>query len=292
MKAYVIGNAALDETLAIDRFVQPDASVFGRPLSRDLGGKGTNQAIALARTGLPCQLFAAVGQDARGQEIATRLQAEPVMAELITQDGVSTDASTILMAATGENAIITTRDAAEAFTPDQARAALADAQAGDLLVMQGNLSGQTTLAALQEAKARGLTTAFNPSPLQDYFAQLWPHVDIAYVNEGEAEALGGVAALQAQGVAQVVLTLGGAGARLITARQDLHVPASPCTVVDTTGAGDCFMAVSLGSAALRGTDLDARALAHGAAAAAHTVARAGTVSAFPSMAEMRALLAS
>lgn len=291
MKAFVIGNAALDETVSVEDFPRPGASIFGRALSQDLGGKGVNQAVAIARTGLACHLVAAVGQDPRGREIAARLAAEPVMAQLIALPGVATDNSIILMAGHGENAVITTRAAAGAMTPDHATAALARAVPGDLLVLQGNLGAETTGAALREARARGMQTALNPSPLQDYVADLWPLVDCAFVNEDEAAALGGDARLLAQGVAEVVLTLGARGATLVRTGARIDVPATPCTVVDTTGAGDCFMAVALASAALRGVALDARALRHAARAAAWTVGRAGTVSAFPDTAAMGAILA-
>ncbi|MFN3276833.1 MAG: ribokinase [Paracoccus hibiscisoli] len=291
MKAFVIGNAALDETVSVEDFPRPGASIFGRALSQDLGGKGVNQAVAIARTGLACHLVAAVGQDARGREIAARLAAEPVMAQLIALPGVATDNSIILMAGHGENAVITTRAAAGAMTPDHATAALARAVPGDLLVLQGNLGAETTGAALREARARGMRTALNPSPLQDYVAGLWPLVDCAFVNEDEAAALGGDARLLSQGVAEVVLTLGARGATLVREGARIDVPAAPCAVVDTTGAGDCFMAVALASAALRGVALDACALRHAAQAAAWTVGRAGTVSAFPDTAAMGAILA-
>ncbi|MGP9804871.1 PfkB family carbohydrate kinase [Paracoccus sp. NSM] len=291
MKAFVIGNAALDETVAVEDFPRPGASIFGRALSQDLGGKGVNQAVAMARTGLPCRLVAAVGQDARGREIAARLAAEPLAAQLVSLPGVVTDNSIIVMAVHGENAVITTRDAASAMTPEQAVAALDSAVAGDLLVMQGNLGADTTRAALQAARARGMRTALNPSPLQDYVRVLWPLVDCAFVNEDEAALLGGAEALRDQGVSQVVLTLGARGAVLLRGGDRIEVPAQPCEVVDTTGAGDCFMAVALASSALRGVALDARALRHAAAASAWTVGRAGTVSAFPDSERMRAILA-
>lgn len=291
MKAFVIGNVALDETFSIADFPRAGASIFGAPLSRDLGGKGANQAIVLARAGLDCRLVAAIGRDARGDEIAARLAGEALPADLIRIEGVSTDLSMILMASIGENAVITTREAATALSPEQARAALAGAGAGDLLVMQGNLSVETTGAALEAARRAGIVTALNPSPLQPEFARLWPLVGTVFVNEGEAEALGGVDALLAAGAGAVVLTLGGRGAALIRPGETIEVPARAAKVVDTTGAGDCFMAVALASACLRGVALDARALAHAAEAAAQTVARPGTVAAFPDRHEMAAILA-
>ncbi len=291
MQAHVIGNVALDETIRVDDLPVPGASILGVELSRDLGGKGANQAVVLGRAGLASRLVAPVGRDARAEEIRAALAREPVEASLVEVDGVRSDISLILMTAGGENAVVTTNEAASGLTPDAGTARLEGAKAGDLLVLQGNLSFETTRALLSEGRARGMRTAFNPSPVRDFFAELWRFVDIAFVNEGEAEALGGIGNLVALGVGRVALTLGGRGARLISAHSDEAVAAAPATVVDTTGAGDCFMATALASAALRGVDLDPRALDHAARAAALTVSRPGTMRAFPTADEMAAILA-
>ncbi len=306
MRAFVIGNAALDETLLVAAMPAPGASVHGNGLSHDLGGKAVNQAVVLARAGILCRLVAAVGDDARGAEISTLLAREPVEARLLVQAGIASDRSLILMAQGGENVVVTTTAAADALDPVQALAAMADARNGDLVVVQGNLSGETTAAVLHAARAHGTRTAVNPSPLRGFFADLWPLIDMLFVNEGEADALAGPAALHRAGVGQVVLTRGAAGAVLSGAAfggmgrgengrggagASVVVPAHPCEVVDTTGAGDCFMAAALASMLLRGTPLDAAALMHGARAAALTVSRPGTVSAFPSAAELAAILA-
>ena len=290
MRAFVIGNAALDETILVAALPTPGASVHGTALSRDLGGKGANQAIVLARAGIRCRLVAAVGDDARASEIAALLAREPVVTRLLVQAGIASDRSLILMARGGENVVVTTNAAAEALDPAQALAAMADASRRDLVVVQGNLSGETTTAVLRDARARGMRTAVNPSPLRGFFSGLWPLIDVLFVNEGEADALAGPAGLLRAGVAQVVITRGAAGAVLSGAGASVAVPAHLCDVVDTTGAGDCFMATALASMLLRGTELDAAALAHGARAAGVTVSRPGTVSAFPSRAELAAIL--
>jgi ribokinase len=292
MRAFVIGNVALDQTLRIDELPAPGASILGVELSRDLGGKGANQAVVMGRAGVPCRFGAGVGRDARAAEIRAALATEPVEVRLAGLDGVATDISVILMTACGENAVITTNEAAMALSPAEALRMLDGAVAGDLLVVQGNLSAATTEALLTGARERGMTTALNPSPVRDFLTGLWPRVDIAFVNEGEAAAFGGVDHIRAQGASRVVLTLGAQGAQLIGPEGAATVPAARADVVDTTGAGDCFLAAALASAALRGGQIDARALSHGARAAALTVSRAGTMRAFPTAAEMAAILAS
>jgi ribokinase len=298
MHAYVIGNAAIDETILVDQWPAAGASIFGRQGSSDLGGKGANQAVVMARCGVPTSLVTPVGDDFRAGTIAERLAAEPVQSRLVRLAGRATDFSIIFTTPDGENAIVTTTDAAENLRPADALATLAQAEAGDMTVLQGNLNEATTEALLREARGRGMATAFNPSPLRPSFPALWPLVDIAFLNAGEARALTGVeeqaaaTALHAHGISEVVVTLGAAGA-LLSRRGDvpIRVAAVPAGAVDTTGAGDTFMAVALASALLRSTRLDELALVHASRASALTVSRKGTLSAFPSVEEMSAILA-
>lgn len=292
MQSFVVGNVTIDTTLIIQDFPEAGTSIHGREVAVGLGGKGCNQSIVLARAGVATTLIAAIGDDVRGALIRQRLGSEPVQASVVEMSGVASDASLILSSAGGDNANITTSSCAEALTSERAIAAMAQAQAGDLLVLQGNLADDTTLSLLQFGRARGLVTAFNPSPLRDGMGMMLPWVDIVFLNEVETLAIAGLReeaaalALLGMGPRQVVLTMGGAGSILATEGGVLSVPAVPCLIVDTTGAGDTFMATALASAALRESPLDGRAMADAAAAAALTVSRMGTQAAFPTANEM------
>ncbi|MEY9165052.1 ribokinase [Sinorhizobium fredii] len=297
MRAYVIGNVTIDETIAVSEMPAAGASVLGRQRSRDLGGKGANQAVIMARCGLPTTLVAAIGEGFRADAIREHLAEEPVVNHLIALPGRSTDFSVVLTTPDGENLNVTTTDAAQNLPLAEAVAGLADAGPGDLAVLQGNLTDETTRGVLEAASSRGMITVFNPSPLRSFFCGLWPFIDIAFLNEGEALALTGTSGeeacrrLLATGVREVVLTFGGNGAMLASGDAMIRVPSVPCTVVDTTGAGDTFMAVALASAALRGSRLDRTAIEHAARAAAITVSRPGTRSAFPTRSQLAAIFA-
>jgi ribokinase len=298
MRAYVIGNVTIDETLAVNEMPQAGASIFGSQRSRDLGGKGANQAIVLGRCGLPTTLVAAIGEGPRADMIRQHLAIEPIASRLVPIGGASSDFSVIFTTPDGENAIVTTTDSAGSLGAADSIAPLTDAGPGDIAVLQGNLTDATTRGVFEATRERGMTTAFNPSPVRHFFASLWHLVDIAFLNQGEALALTGASrqdaarALLAAGVRDVVLTLGGEGAMLANADSVITISAEPCPVVDTTGAGDTFMAVALASALLRGVRLDRRAIAHATRAAAITVGRRGTRSAFPSVEELAGILAS
>ncbi|WP_319520503.1 PfkB family carbohydrate kinase [uncultured Martelella sp.] len=298
MRAFVIGNAAIDETISVDGLPEPGVSILGRIASRDLGGKGTNQAVVMARGGLETTLVSATGEDFRSAMIREQLAEEPLAVRLSSVAGISTDFSMVLTTPDGENSIVTTTEAAEALPLEAALEALGEAAPADFLVMQGNLGAETTETLLKTGRERGLVTTFNPSPLRPYFERLWPFIDIAFLNESESLSLAGstgrkaAEALHAKGVRQVVLTAGTDGAMLSTAGGDfIHVPAVKAKAIDTTGAGDTFMGAALASAALRGGMLDQRAISHAAAASALTVARRGTRRAFPSRDELAEIFA-
>lgn len=296
MRAFVIGNIALDETYSINALPEAGASIFGDQASRSLGGKGCNQAIVLSRCGVETTLVAAIGRDDRAVAIGKALTHERLTPKLIPVDGATSDISIILTTPDGENSIITTRSAAAALDEKAALEALGDAAPGDLVVLQGNLSKETTLAILYAARSKALITAFNPSPLQPWFVSVLPFVDIAFLNRIEAEALTGESGAEAgafllrAGVGLVIITLGGQGCVLVSADGALDVPAAPAAIVDTTGAGDCFTGVALASAMLRGVTVDGRALEDASRAAAITVGRRGTQDAFPSPEELMTIL--
>ncbi len=297
MHAYVIGNAVIDETFAVSSLPKAGESIFGSLIASNVGGKGCNQAIVLARCGVPATLIAAVGNDGRAALVRALIEGEGLASRLIIQPNCTTDMSVILRLANGENAIITTTEAARSLSFVDVQPFLAGAFRGDLVVLQGNLNGETTLSIMKYAKQLGMIVAFNPSPLQAYFADLWPLVDIAFVNEGEASSLTGLqgeaasAALLALGVDLVVQTNGAEGALLTARNVSSRVSASKCEVVDTTGAGDTFMAVALASSMLRRAKLDPTAVESASLAASLTVSRLGTLSAFPTREELATILA-
>lgn len=268
MRVYVTGNITVDETWSIPDIPKKGASIHGVKVSQDIGGKGANQAIILSRCGIETRLIAATGNDSNGAWIRQQIKNEPLM---LLPDGhfnQHSDTSIILNSADGDNAIITTTAAADTFSLDEMIPHMADAVAGDILLQQGNFSLDKTRALFQYARSRGMTTVFNPSPVNPDFCHLWPLIDIAVVNESEAELL------QPYGVKTLVITQGAAGAWLVQEGQRQFCPAVPAEALDTTGAGDTFLAVMLASALLRGVAPDALALAHASRAAAITMTTA------------------
>lgn len=284
MRVYVTGNITVDETWAIPDIPTKGSSIHGHKVSQDIGGKGANQAIILSRCGIPTTLIAATGNDSNGSWIREKISSETL--RLLPDFSLSchSDTSIIFNSADGDNAIITTTTAADSLSLETLTQALTEASPGDILLQQGNFSFEKTRDLFELAKARGMTTVFNPSPVKPAFAQLWSLVDIAVMNQTEA------AQLQPEGVKTLVITHGSRGVWLTTAEQQLHCPAEPVQAVDSTGAGDTFLAVMLASALLRQLPIDKLALTHASRAAAITVSHHGTWSALPQPHKLAALL--
>lgn len=299
MHVYVVGNMGVDQTYLIDELPEKGASIHGRKIAQDLGGKGANQAIILARCGINTTLIAARGHDHQGDWCRNKLAQESLTLFPENPLDCATDTSIILNSADGDNVNITTTTAAEMLSLAQIIAALADARPGDIVLQQGNFSIEKTQAVFEYSRSRRLYTVFNPSPVKPEFARLWPLIDLAVVNSVEARLLGAglvrrddaARRLQAGGGGALVMTLGADGAILFRDGKQQRAEAAPCRVVDTTGAGDTFLAVMLASALRRALPVDDVALRHAGLAAAITIGRSGTHSAFPTRAELSAILA-
>lgn len=297
MRAYVIGNATIDESFTVTSLPEPGESIKSTLINRCLGGKGANQAVLLSRCGIDTTLITATADDQRGKDIRQSLSLESVTAYYIKTDVTASDQSILLTRTDGENAVISTTACAEHIDAATVKPQLMTAQTADCLILQGNLDYQTTHDLLVHAKAAGMRTLFNPSPVQKQFTNLWTLIDVLFLNSSESQALTGftgqaaIHILLQQGVGQVVLTEGKAGAWLATTDNIEFTSANATAAIDTTGAGDTFMSVAIGSAQLRATIIDPLAMQHAHQAAAMTVSRYGTISAFPTSAELSALLA-
>ncbi|MBX6322172.1 MAG: ribokinase [Rhodospirillaceae bacterium] len=292
---HVVGNVAIDTVVRMARFPAPGETIVADGAAEDMGGKGANQAVLIARAGLPVRLVAAVGRDEAGERVRARLAREGVLIDGLWTWSGPTDRCIVYVDAAGENTIVSLIGAAQAFDPLAATDLAGRVEAGDTLLFQGNLRPAVLRRCLAFARERGAWTVLNPSPVSDPADYAWGLVDLAVVNRGEARARTGEAEparaaawLVAAGAGAVAVTLGAAGALLLHHEGSLSRPAPRVPVADTTGAGDVFAGV-LVAARRRGMDWDA-ALAAAVEAAALSVTRAGVLASFPTAAELAALI--
>lgn len=221
-----------------------------------VGGKGANQAIACARLGAAVTMLGRMGLDAFGTKIANALDAAGVdTRHLIADPEMATGVADIRVDDEGENSICVAPLANGRFSArDIAEHAVAFDECA-LLLLQLETPVEASIAAATAAKQRGAIVVLNPAPapLQGVAPALARLVDVLVLNQSEAETLCGFAPgkaalsheaimerLRQLGFAEVILTLGRAGAISSASTGIERAKAFRVKVVDSTGAGDAF----------------------------------------------------
>jgi ribokinase len=294
-RVFVVGNAVSDVTLNVRRAPRPGESVLAQSIARAPGGKGLNQAVAAQRSGAKVVFVSAIGHDAAGIEIENALLREAFDDLRLIKLPCDTDVSILTVTADGENSIITTIDCTQASSAERLTASLSGVQAGDYVLMQGNLSLASTNAVADLTRERSAKLVINAAPWHWDSTEVLEKCEGVIANEGEMldiakgiDVKHSAAWLQAKGPAWVIVTLGADGCLLSTREAVSSFAAEPAKASDTSGAGDVFSGVLVGSLA-RGTSLN-DAIQAGQRAAALTVERTGTFSAIPSVEEMRRMV--
>ena len=288
-RVYVLGNAGLDLGLRLPRVPTLGETLVGSHGFQAPGGKGLNQAVAAARAGAAVHFMAPVGPDVEAEAVRTALAAEPLASLSLPILALPTDRSILMLLPDGENCIVSLGECADALDPLQAAAFAGSARAGDILLVQGNLSAAATRAAAAACAGRVM---LNTAPLRWDVRPLLPYCAVVVANRVEATTITGHAsavALYDAGAAVAVVTLGAEGCLVADASGERHFPASPARLVDSTGAGDAFCGTLAAQLAAGWPFPDAIAAAQ--RVAARTVERSGAYAALPPRMEWPALLA-
>jgi sugar/nucleoside kinase (ribokinase family) len=275
---------------------------FVESLEYHSGGNGANTSLALARLGVPVRLLGAVGRDEQGRFLLDRLCDAGVDTAFVERSEEPTAATVALVNSSGERRILH-RPGAGAHAFPEPIAFTAAMTAG---IERYHLSSLFILPAfranaarsLENARAAGLATSLdtNWDPLGRWMQDLgpcMPHVDTLFLNEDETRMVTGRSSpreaaefLLACGVGTVVIKLGPRGCAIYTGACEILSPAFEVDALDTTGAGDCFVAGYL--AALLDGATPAEAGRYGNAVAAFSVQRIGSVAGVPPRAEVDA----
>ena len=294
MKMLVFGSLNIDKTYTLEDFVRPGQTISADRMEQFCGGKGFNQAIALRRAGNEVHFAGAVGQD--GSMLLKSLDDNGVNREHVKVTSGATGHAIIQVNRQGGNSIIILAGANGEITSWDVDSTLADFRAGDLIVVQNEISCVPYM--LRRAHEKGMIVAFNPSPYDGKAAECDLNcVDYLLVNEVEGAEMAGCT--RAEDILEelhrrypalnIVLTLGGDGA-MYQAKEGARFVcgAHPVDVMDTTAAGDTFTGYFLSEIFRHG---DAKKALHTASVAAGiAVSRKGAEPPIPAMAEVTPLL--
>ncbi|MGH6924377.1 MAG: carbohydrate kinase family protein [Propylenella sp.] len=252
------------------------------------GGSGANQAAWLASEGVSVRFAARVGRADHAAQM-TLFAAMGVDARLGSDEALPTGTLVTLVAADGERSFLTDRGANETLSRADLPKTLLDGV--DLVSVSGYAlfapePRAAVLALLDAARQRSIPFAVDPASYSwleeagaQNFVEWTAGARFCFPNEEEAAVLSGSGDLEAQLQALarryevVAIKRGAAGAAAIDAKSGVRAsaPALPATVVDTSGAGDAFLAgflaaylrgEGLEAALRRGVELGSRAVTH------------------------------
>lgn len=277
MKVAVLGSINLDIVASGAALPRAGETVSGAVLSRHPGGKGANQAYAALRLGAEVALFGRVGRDAFADEaLALLVEGGADLSGVLVDEAEPTGVALIAVSPEGENQISVCSGAnAGVAAPEEIDA--------DALVFQLEIPIPVVTAALGGFEG---FKAVNLAPAMTVPDSVFERADLLVVNETEAAFYG--EALHQSG-AMVALTLGAQGAELWMGGVRI-AKAAPrkVEVVDTTGAGDVFVAAL--TVALSEGQPPQEAVAFACAAGALATTRPGAQPSAPSRAEVEAVL--
>lgn len=277
----VVGSINLDFVATAKTLPAPGETVTGATLARYPGGKGANQALAAKRLGADVRMIGRVGADNMADEALALLKAGGVDLTSVAADAaVPTGAALIAVSGDGENQIVVASGANHALRPEHLPAVIDGA-----LILQLEIPFDTIAAAV--ARATGFVCV-NLAPAAEIPQAILDRADLLIANELEADFYG-PRLHRARGL--VAVTWGSRGAGLFREGARVATAEPPEIVaVDTTGAGDTFVAAL--TVALLEERPYAEALAFACAAGALTATKAGAQPSLPTRDEVEGILAS
>lgn len=300
MSVLVFGSLNMDLVIRTHRLPQPGETIAGHSFETVPGGKGANQAVAVARLGVPVKMGGRVGGDEFGKMLIESLQVAGVNCEDVKVDeAVSSGVAAIAIDDAGENHIIIVPGAnGQVDAADVDRLPFLGSK---VLLLQLEIPLAIVLAAAQAAQQAGAIVILDPAPAPTQIPpELYAAIDILTPNQVEAEQLTGIVVLdqasailaarrlREQGVATVIVKMGAQGALCATVAEEFWVSPFRVRAIDTVAAGDAFNG-GLAAALAEGRSLP-EACRWAAAAGALAVTVKGAQSAMPTRAELVRLL--
>ena len=250
----VLGIFVADISFSGPKIPSIGETILGKKYNVGPGGKGCNQAIAIARLGGNTNFISKIGKDAHGDLALKTLEKNKISTENIIQEGSQqTGVAGILVDQnTGKNAINVIVGAPSSLRISEIEKQINLIKRSKIFLTQLEVPKDVTLHCLKIAKENGCITILNPAPASEISKEFYNNIDFFTPNETEAEFYTGIKitsekeAKQAAdkllnlGIKKIIITLGEKGLFYSDGKEETYLKASAVKAVDTTGAGDAF----------------------------------------------------
>lgn len=267
-KVSVIGSLNMDVILEVEHFPLEGQSIFARNSSLACGGKGGNAAVALGKLGVETVFTGCIGEDDYGRKIQQNLESAGVVTKLQVLSDVSTGVAYVILESNSNNRIIVVPGANEAMSVDMIRE-IAPEVIGEanVVLIQLEINRDCIREIVAQCRKRSVTLVVDAGPIRGVTMEDLRGATCVSPNETELEALAGrelktredvvnaARSLLDYDVEFVVVKRGSDGAIFVDKTRVMEQPAFPVVAVDTTAAGDSFMA-GLCAAILRGESME------------------------------------
>ena len=250
----VLGIFVADISFSGSKIPAVGETILGNKYNVGPGGKGCNQAIAIARLGGKVNFISKIGKDSYGELALNTLKKNKINTKNIIQDtNLQTGVAGILVDKnSGKNAINVIVGAPSTLKINEIDDQINLIKNSKIFLTQLEVPKDVTLHCLKVAKENGCVTILNPAPASEISKEFYNNIDFFTPNETEAEFYTGIKitnekdAKQAAdklinlGIKKVIITLGEKGLFYSDGKEEIYLKAHSVKAIDTTGAGDAF----------------------------------------------------
>ena len=251
-KICVIGSLNMDLVVNVDTMPKPGQTIIGSNFKEVPGGKGANQAVAMARLNGNVSMIGKVGEDGFGQTLINSLKNDKVDTTYIQTAKGATGVALITVDKNAQNSIVVSPGANFEVKEDDIDNNIEAIKNSDIVVLQLETPLNTIKYALNKAKELNKYTILNPAPAVKLDDEIIKNVDLLTPNETELEIISGVSIeteediqkaaqiMIEKGVKELIVTLGSKGSLYINKEKSMFKKAYKVEAVDTTAAGDSY----------------------------------------------------
>lgn len=243
MKIAVVGSINMDQTVIADRIPLKGETLFGSSINYIPGGKGANQAVAMAKLGAEVEMFGCVGNDDNGKKVVENLKNNGVKTNNIKViDGVPTGLAIITLG-DNDNTIVVVKGTNNHVSIEYVNSIKEELLKYEMVVLQHEIPLETVHYVIDLCSKNNIPTVLNPAPAEKVPMEIIDKVTYITPNEHEVGLIFGkdktINELLKKYPKKLIVTLGSDGVAVALNENDiLKVPVRKTTVVDTTGAGD------------------------------------------------------
>ncbi len=298
IRAAVVGSINMDLILNMKKVPDVGENVLGTDYGYANGGKGANQATALAKLGAKVKMIGKVADDANGAKLLENLKNNNIDISGVATDGSQTGLAAIIIDGDGRNRIVVYEGANSEIKPERAVNDIGTDI--NLLLLQFETNEDVVINCVNHAVKSGITTVIDCGPAKKFNLEKMQGATILSPNESETKALTGIYPdneeniLKASKILEerskakfIVLKLGERGCSLWDGKELKLFPPYKSNVVDTTAAGDCFTA-ALALEFIKSGNIE-KACDFGNKAGSIAVSRMGAQSSMPTIEEIMSI---